>query len=313
MIDALAILAAIALGFGAFWGSETLRTRSRVRRRMKPFADVLGIEGDGGGAVAAKSDSRRTEGQTNALFARMQARYPLSGGTRTSIIAVIAALLSSAALTPFLVFVGMAPALAVPTGIILGTALGWNVGTMLESRQREAFSDRFLLALEDLQRMVRYGIPTTRALHSVADAAQPPLKESLRNILLEASFGVPLERAIGHEGRRVGMSELAMLAAIVSTQSSTGGNLSEAVGNLAAMSRERMDGRVKMKASTAESRMTLIILSAVPVLGVGMQAVMQPDIISVLLNEGRHLLGIGIAFMAAGLIVAWLMIRSAQR
>ena len=118
---------------------------------------------------------------------------------------------------------------------------------------------------------------------------------------------------MAREARRVRMSELAMLAAIISTQSSTGGNLSEAVGNLASMLRERLDNRSKLKASTAESRVTLIILSVVPFLGVGLQAFMQPELLAVLMGEGRHLLGIGLGFITAGLVISYFMIRNAQR
>ena len=118
---------------------------------------------------------------------------------------------------------------------------------------------------------------------------------------------------MAREARRVRMSELAMLAAIISTQTSTGGNLSEAVGNLAAMLRERLDNRARMKASTAESRVTLIILSIVPFIGVGIQAALQPELVGVLLGEGRHLLGIGLAFIVSGLVISYFMIRGAQR
>ena len=167
--------------------------------------------------------------------------------------------------------------------------------------------------MEDFQRMVRFGIPAMQGLKSVSEAAEEPLKASLRKILLETDFGVPLDQAMAREARRVRMSELAMLAAIISTQTSTGGNLSEAVGNLATMLRERLDNRSKMKASTAESRVTLVILSIVPFLGVGLQAAMQPELFGVLLGEGRHLLGIGLAFIVAGLAISYFMIRGAQR
>ena len=216
------------------------------------------------------------------------------------------------AAAPLLVFVGLTPVLAVPAAVVVAVGLGLNVGSAMENGKRNEFNDRFLLAMEDFQR-VRFGIPAMQGLKSVSEAADEPLKASLRKILLETDFGVPLDQAMAREARRVRMSELAMLAAIISTQTSTGGNLSEAVGNLATMLRERLDNRSKMKASTAESRVTLIILSIVPFLGVGLQAAMQPELFGVLLGEGRHLLGIGLAFIVAGLAISYFMIRGAQR
>ena len=104
-----------------------------------------------------------------------------------------------------------------------------------------------------------------------------------------------------------------MLAAILSTQASTGGNLSESVGNLATMLRERRDNRAKMHAITAESRVTLAILGLVPVATVAIQWWTQPELVGKLFGEARYLLGIGLTFITAAFVVSWLMIRAAQR
>ena len=315
MIDLIGLLLAILIGAAALLASETLRTRARARQRMRHFTGALGIDDDvaGGSAAARTGGDRGRNDAQGTLLAALTLRYPLSGGARTALIACAVGVLAAAALGSLLVFVGMTPALAVVAALVAAIVVGSSMGSLLEDRQREAWQDRFLLALEDFQRMVRYGIPAMRALQSVTDSAGAPLQSSLQNILLSANFGVPLERAIGQEAHRVRMSELAMLAAIISTQSSTGGNLSEAVGNMTAMLRERLDNRARLRSSTAESRMTLIVLSIVPVLGVGLQASMQPDIVRILFNEGRHLLGIGLALIGSGLGLSWMMIRRAQR
>ena len=139
------------------------------------------------------------------------------------------------------------------------------------------------------------------------------MKASLRNVVLDTEFGVPVGAAMDTEARRVRISELAMLAAVVSTQSSTGGNLSESIANLAAMLRERLDNRARLKASTAESRITMIILAFVPFAGIGLQGLLQPELIATLLDDARHLLGMGMALIVAGLAISWMMIRSARR
>lgn len=311
LLSVLGLVVALALGCLVMLGSEALRTRKKVRRRMQPFAELLGVEEPSRQVAAAPVEMGGDE--QNAALAWLNGRFPLAGGVRVTVIVIFAALAGFAAVTPLLVFVGMTPVLAVPVGAAVAAGLGLNIGTAMENGKRNEFNDRFLLAMEDFQRMVRFGIPAMQGLKSVGDAAEEPLKASMRKILLETDFGVPLEQAMAREARRVRMSELAMLAAIISTQTSTGGNLSEAVGNLAAMLRERLDNRAKMKASTAESRITLIILSVVPFLGVGLQVAMQPDLARVLLGEGRHLLGIGLALIVSGLVISYFMIRNAQR
>ena len=306
----LGVVAALGFGFVAVAASDALRARTRIKRRMQPFTELLGIEEPGRQVAAAPVEVGDDE---NRALAWLNGRFPLAGGVRVTVIVILSAVAGFAAAAPLLVFVGLTPVLAVPAAVAVAVGLGLNVGSAMENGKRNEFNDRFLLAMEDFQRMVRFGIPAMQGLKSVSEAAEEPLKASLRKILLETDFGVPLDQAMAREARRVRMSELAMLAAIISTQTSTGGNLSEAVGNLATMLRERLDNRSKMKASTAESRVTLVILSIVPFLGVGLQAAMQPELFGVLLGEGRHLLGIGLAFIVAGLAISYFMIRGAQR
>ena len=86
------------------------------------------------------------------------------------------------------------------------------------------------------------------------------------------------------------LANWAMLAAILSTQASTGGNLSESVGNLATMLRERRDNVPRCTHANAESRVTLAILALVPVATVALQWQMQPQTVSVLFGEARYLL-----------------------
>ncbi len=306
-------MAAVLVGLVTIGASAlgALRTRSRVRRRMGLFADMLQVEETRAAAVPEAQEG--AGGPKSPLVALLERRYPLSGGVRTAATAVGAAVVAGAALVPLLAFFGLSGPLAAFLALAVGAAFGWSVGLMIETAKRNAYNDRFLPAIEDFQRMVYFGIATGQAFSSIAAVAGEPLAGSLRNIQLQAEFGVPLAVAMEREARRVRVSELAMLSAIMGTQARTGGNLSEAVANLADMLRERLDNRARIKASTAESRVTLIILSAVPLLAVAIQAALQPELVDVLLGEARHLLGMGAGLIVGGLVVSWLMIRSAQR
>ena len=283
----------------------------KSRRRLSPVDGVLATDTTETASVPVRIRERKSS--ENPVIARLNARYPLAGGVRTTVFAGIAGMLAFLALVPATSFFGMSAALSFGSAALVGGSLGWNVGTVFEDARRNEFSDRFLIVLEDFHRMVRYGIAANQALNSITAAAQEPVKTSLRNIVLEMEFGVPIGNAVDREARRVRISELSMLAAVVTTQSSTGGNLSESIANLAATLRERLDNRSRMKASTAESRITMIILAFVPFAGIGLQAFMQPELIDVLLGEARSLLGLGIALIIAGLVISWMMIRSAQR
>ena len=290
--------------------NDAMRAKLRIRRRMQPMTALLDAEGPAPVVEALPAAGTKSD---NYIVERLDAWFPLAGGVRTGMIVLGTTLLVWILLVPAMVFVGVPTIFAIPLSIVAAIVFGWNVGTAVEDRKREAFNNRLVTVVEDFQRLVRFGTSSLRALRSVAATAEEPLAPSLKDILRETDFGVPLEQAMAREAHRIRMGEMAMLAAIISTQTGTGGSLSEAVGNLADMLRERLDSNMRLKAATAESKVTLIVLAAVPVLGVTVQAFLQPDIVTTLLNEARHLLGIGVGLIASGLFVSWLMMRGAER
>ena len=292
--------------------NDTMRAKLRIRRRLRFFTNLM-IETDGPAPVQTAVPQDGSSANDNYLVERLDALFPLSGGLRTGLIVLGTALAVWIAVLPTMVFVGVPTVFALVLSLGVAIIFGWNAGSVVESRKRGAFCNRLVGAVEDFQRMVRFGTSSLRALRSVTQTAEDPLAPSLRDILRETEFGVPLEQAMSREAHRIRMGELAMLAAIISTQSGTGGSLSEAVGNLADMLRDRLDSNSRLKAATAESKVTLIILAAVPLLAIAIQAMLQPDIIDTLLGDARHLLGIGIGLIVSGLFVSWLMIRKAQR
>lgn len=292
--------------------NDAMRARLAIRRRLRPMTDILGTEDDRSAAANTALPDARTEDR-NHMAERLDALFPLSGGVRVATIVFVTTLLLWIVMLPAMVFFGIPIILATFLSLATATIFGWNAGSFVESRKRDAFCRRLVTAVEDFQRLVRFGTSSLRALRSVAQNVEEPLAGSLRSILRETELGITLEQAMAREAHRIRMGELAMLAAIISTQSGTGGSLSEAVGNLADMLRERQDSNTRLKAATAESKITLAILAAVPLLAVAIQAFLQPDIVNTLLGDARHLLGIGVALIVSGLFVSWLMIRSAQR
>ena len=308
------VVAALA-GWLSVSGISALRRRAAIRRRMSQLSGILAADqADEGPAKApAPAVDERLGRRDNWLAASLNARYPLVGGIRAAIISAAAGILCFFAMVAALQFFGVAASLAYAASALAGGTLAWSVGTVLEDARRSLFSTRFLVILDDMQRMVRYGISGHQALASAAAAAEEPVKTSLNSILLAADFGVSIGEAMDREARRTRVSELLMLAAVFSTQSSAGGNLSESIENLSNSLRARLDNQTQMNAATAESRITMIILAVVPFAGIGLQALLQPELVDELIGAGRHLLGIGIGFIVGGLLVSWMMIRSARR
>lgn len=308
LLATLGGIAALLLAYGAATLSASLRARARIRRRIDGFSQLASADDDDAAQAVSEMPAMRTPSRTGVL----DRRYPLAGGVRTATVALAAGVVGAVLLLALLVFFRVPVPVAIIVAIAVGGVVGYNVGTAQEARQRRTFEERFVVVIEDFQRMVHFGISPPRAFASVAEAAEEPVRTPLRNVANALELGVPLGPALETEAQRIRIRELAMMAAILGTQAQSGGDLSEATANLADMLRTRLNMRTQMGAATAESRMTLIILTIVPVVAIAMQWALQPELFDAMIGESRHLLGIGMALIVAGLLVAGAMTRSVR-
>ena len=312
VLGVLAAAGAAAVAWLATMGAGAFRVRRRMQRRVAMFAAVLEPDELRIKPVLAFEETVRRR-DLSLLVLMLQQMYPLSGGVRTGIMALGVAVGSCALTTSLLQFFGAPPWLGWLAGLALGALAGWSFGAMREDARRVLFGARLLGTVEEFHRLSRHGMSTGQAFDSVVALAEEPVRSSMRRVQTAGNLGVPLAAALGAEAQRLKSSDLAMLAAIFATQSHTGGGITESVGNLANMLRERQDNRSRMKAAAAEPKITLYIVSCVPFAAIAIQVINQPDIIELLLGPARHLLAIGGALILTGLVVAWLIVRSVQR
>ena len=289
-----------------------LRQRARVGRRLESVLDILEAK-DLPVATATERKSGQQGAKRMPYVAALDRHYPLSGWTRTAPIVLATGLVTALVTAPAMIFFGMPVLAGVLLSLLLGSGAGWTVGNFIEQRAREQFQSAFLVALEDFERMVRFGITSSRAFEATASNAADPVGPVLRKIALDVSLGTSLGAALGQEARRIRISEMAMLSAVISIQTRVGGRLAESVGNLTQMMRERLNDRHRLRAATSEPKISLLILCCVPFAGVGLQAATQPQLLETLLSSARHLLGIGVGMILTGMVVSFFIVRSASR
>jgi tight adherence protein B len=85
-------------------------------------------------------------------------------------------------------------------------------------------------------------------------------------VLDELTYGLDFETVLRNLYHRVGQEDLGLMVTAVSLQSSTGGNLTEVLSNLARVIRERFKLRRKVRALSAEGRVSAYGLSVLPLL-----------------------------------------------
>ena len=79
-------------------------------------------------------------------------------------------------------------------------------------------------------------------------------------------------------------SEVNFLGIVMSIQSKTGGNLSEALGNLSKVLRDRKKMKAKIRAVSQEAKSSAAIIGALPFVIMGALTVLNPEYLNPLFN-----------------------------
>ena len=185
----------------------------------------------------------------------------------------------------------------------------WVLGFLFK-RRKNRFLQEFANAIDVIVRGVKSGLPLNDCLGIIARESPEPICTEFAALVEQQRVGVPLQECFDRMMVRVPLQDVSFFAIVVAIQQQAGGNLSEALGNLSGVLRDRKRLENKVKALSAEAKASAMILAALPfmvMLGVYMTS---PEYISLLWREraGHFLLaGAGI-WMVTGLLVMRKMI-----
>jgi tight adherence protein B len=137
-----------------------------------------------------------------------------------------------------------------------------------------------------------------------------PLRSEFRTVVETQAMGVPMDEAILKIYERMPLPEANFFGIVISIQAKAGGNLSEALGNLSRVLRERKKMRAKIQAMSTEAKASASIIGALPILVMGLVYITSPEYISILFNDpmGNIVLGAGALTMFTGIMVMRQMI-----
>lgn len=180
----------------------------------------------------------------------------------------------------------------------------------LRKKRQAAFTEELPNAVEVIVRGVKAGLPLLDCMRMIASEAKEPLRGEFRSIMDSLALGVPLDEAMGRLYERMPLPEANFLAIVIAIQSKAGGNLSEALGNLAKVLRERRKMRSKIVAMSTEAKASASIIGSLPLVVMGLVYLTSPDYISILWTEpvGQIVMGVSALVMLTGVLVMRRMI-----
>lgn len=217
------------------------------------------------------------------------------------------------------VLVGLGIFVSAPNLPILVPLLGAFVGTWgiprwvlarLTRRRQFKFIDEFANSIDIIVRGVKSGLPLIECLSIIAREAPPPIAGEFTELVEQQRVGVPLSEGFERMMTRMPLPEVRFFAIVISIQAQAGGNLSEALGNLAGVLRDRKTLQAKVRALSAEAKASAAVLGALPFVVMILVYITTPAYITLLWTTqvGQLLLvGAGI-WMSMGILVMKKMI-----
>jgi tight adherence protein B len=169
-------------------------------------------------------------------------------------------------------------------GLGLGAAPTFLLRAM-KMRRIKKFEAQLPDALDMIARSLRAGHALTTGMEMTAHDFPDPLGPEFARTVAQIAFGVAIEQALRNLMQRLDCPDLKFLAASIIIQRESGGNLAGILQSIAGLIRERQKLRGKVRALSAEGKLSALILIALPFLIGGALLVMNPTYLGALLSD----------------------------
>jgi tight adherence protein B len=173
----------------------------------------------------------------------------------------------------------------------------------LKKRRHDKFLQHFPDAVDIIVRGIKAGLPLLDSMRVIVADAPEPVKTEFRAIVDTQAIGLPLGEACNKLYERIPLPEANFFGIVVAIQQKAGGNLSEALGNLSRVLRDRKKMKAKIKAMSMEAKASAGIIGSLPILVMLIVYITSPDYIELLwtTHTGRLLLAGSAFWMTVGI------------
>jgi tight adherence protein B len=169
-------------------------------------------------------------------------------------------------------------------GSIIGAAIGTGFGLFLpvmwlgmkERKRLDSFQEQLPEAIDMLVSAMKAGYSFQAAMKFIGEEVPQPLGPEFARFYEEQRLGMEVRTALLALQERVNSLDLRMFVTAILIQRETGGNLSEVLGKISTLMRERSALKGEIATLTAESKLSARILGALPFVVFGMVNLLNP-------------------------------------
>ena len=180
----------------------------------------------------------------------------------------------------------------------------------LKKRRESKFLHNFPDAVDVIVRGVKAGLPLGDCLRIIANESPEPVRGEFKTIVEAQTIGITMGDACAKLYERMPLPEANFFGIVVSIQQRAGGNLSEALGNLSRVLRDRKKMKAKIQAMSMEAKASAVIIAALPFAVMILVYISSPNYIELLWTHptGRMMMACCAAWMSVGVFVMKKMI-----
>lgn len=235
-----------------------------VNRRLRRLADEAPAEQTLQGLLRERGLSN--SGDFVFGIVGLNRLYTQSGVTGNPLTFAMIFLIGGMALAAVLsLLIGISTLASIVCFLLVSFVLPLLLLRRARNKRIQKFARQLPDALDMIVRSLRAGHPASVAVGLVAREMPDPLGTEFGIVSDEITFGLSMEQAVRKLAQRVGFEGLNLLSVSLSIQAKTGGNLTGILHNLSAVLRERQKLGMKIRALSAEGRMSAWIISLFPV------------------------------------------------
>jgi len=217
--------------------------------------------------------------------------------TASAVLGTVVLLFSFLLGAPLLVMAGLT--------FVAGFGLPRWVVNFLIKRRKNKFLEEFPNSLDVMVRSIKSGLPLNDALRLIAADGQEPVRSEFRRVVESQQIGLSIPEACTRMFQSMPLQEVNFFSIVITIQSQAGGNLSEALGNLGKVLRERKKMKAKVSALSMEAKASAVIIGILPFAVATLVYLTSPQYIMVLFTDprGHLILGLAGAWMSCGILV----------
>jgi tight adherence protein B len=308
---ALAFLAATAIGGLAWVFIYPLLSGEKKAEHRR--ASVAKSE-----PVARNVDREQVEGSLKEVEARRQKEKSLPLSSRLTQAGLTWSPQKFMIISGILGAVSFAMAMLGGGGLLAAVGLAFAAGfglprwalSFLKTRREKSFLKALPDAVDVIVRGIKAGLPLFESIKVVAADAPQPLKGEFLAIIETQAIGMPLGEACARLFERMPVPEANFFGIVIAIQQKSGGNLSEALGNLSKVLRDRKKMAEKIQAMSMEAKASAGIIGSLPPIVMLLVYLSTPDYISLLWTHptGQLMLVGCVIWMSIGIFVMKKMI-----